>query len=214
MKPILPNTRQRMSGLTMMSRMSAASADLVFFDPQYRGGLDKLAFGNEGARQKGRASLKQMDDRTICAFISQIESILKPSGHLMLWCDKFTIVERRWNSWIFPDDSLEPVDLITWDKCQIGMGYRSRTQTEFLLILQKPPRRAKGVWTRHDIPDNWPEQSDRTGHPHAKPIQLQRALIKATTKRGGVVVDPAAGSYSVMEAANGCGRQFIGCDIG
>jgi site-specific DNA-methyltransferase (adenine-specific) len=214
MKPIVPNTRQRMDGVKMLARMAAASADLVFFDPQYRGGLDRLGYGNEGERQKGRASLKQMDDRTITAFVSAIEFVLKPSAHLMLWCDKFTIVERRWWTWIFPDDSLEPVDLITWDKCRIGMGYRSRTQTEFLLILQKPPKRAKGIWTKHDIPDSWPEHSDRSGHPHAKPIQLQTELIKACTKRGDLVVDPAAGSYSVMEAAHRCGRQFIGCDIG
>jgi hypothetical protein len=32
-------------------------APLVFFDPQYRGVLDMLKYGNEGARQKGRFNL-------------------------------------------------------------------------------------------------------------------------------------------------------------
>ena len=32
----------------------------MFFDPQHRGVLDKLAYGNEGARQKGRVGLPAM----------------------------------------------------------------------------------------------------------------------------------------------------------
>lgn len=50
-------------------------------------------------------------------------------------------------------------------------------------------------------------------HPHAKPIYLQRCLIECVTSEGDVIVDPAAGSYSVMEAALAASRDFEGCDI-
>jgi DNA modification methylase len=33
------------------------------------------------------------------------------------------------------------------------------------------------------------------------------------TKPGGLVVDPAAGSFVVMQAAHSLGRDFVGCDL-
>lgn len=56
---------------------------LHFFDPQYRGVLDKLKYGNEGqARGKARCELTQMDEDTIVNFIKEIDRVLKDSGHL------------------------------------------------------------------------------------------------------------------------------------
>ena len=44
-------------------------------------------------------------------------------------------------------------------------------------------------------------------------MNLQARLIEAVTDLGDVVLDPAAGSYSVMTAAHQVGRRFLGCDI-
>jgi hypothetical protein len=46
-----------------------------------------------------------------------------------------------------------------------------------------------------------------------KPIGLITRLIGAVTKPGDLVVDPAAGSFVVMQAAHKLGRDFVGCDI-
>nr|WP_280523639.1 hypothetical protein [Helicobacter muridarum] len=35
-----------------MQSLESQSVDLCFFDPQYRGVLDKMKYGNEGERQK------------------------------------------------------------------------------------------------------------------------------------------------------------------
>jgi len=50
-------------------------------------------------------------------------------------------------------------------------------------------------------------------HPHSKPIQLQSALINATTHEGDLVLDPASGGFSVYEACQLINRDFIGCDL-
>ena len=47
------NVRHRMDGLDLMGTLSDASVPAVFFDPQYRGVLDKLAYGNEGKARGG-----------------------------------------------------------------------------------------------------------------------------------------------------------------
>jgi hypothetical protein len=40
--------------LALLRSLSGDCTPLVFFDPQYRGVLDKLKYGNEGADRKGR----------------------------------------------------------------------------------------------------------------------------------------------------------------
>ncbi|CEJ16376.1 DNA methyltransferase [Ralstonia solanacearum] len=206
----LANQKTKMDGLKLLSKFPTETVPAVFFDPQYRGVMDKLDYGNEGARQKGRAALSQMSDETIRNFVVEIDRVLCPSGHLLLWVDKFHLVEGI-DAWT-EGTSLETVDLVTWDKGRIGMGYRTRRKSEYLIILQKLPKKAKGHWTSHDIPDVWLEKVGRH-HPHAKPEQLQSAIINAIVKPGDFVVDPASGGFSVMRSAINAGRNFIGCDL-
>jgi site-specific DNA-methyltransferase (adenine-specific) len=92
------------------------------------------------------------------------------------------------------------------------MGYRTRRKAEYLIIFQKSPKRAKGAWLVHDIPDVWLEKI-KLNHPHSKPVQLQSALINATTKEGDLVLDPASGGFSVFSACKILNRNFIGCDL-
>jgi len=211
--PLL-DQRNQANGLEFLFRLPGEIAPLVFFDPEYRGVLDYQGYGNEGARQKGRAALDQMTSDVIAQFIGQIARVLTPRGHLMLWVDKFHVVEGV-TPWLEGLD-LKVVDMITWDKGRIGMGYRTRRRCEYLMVVQKLPVRAKGVWTLHNIPDVWQEKLEKgatTQHAHSKPLGLQAQLIAATTPPGGLVVDPAAGSFSVMKAAHDMGRHFLGCDL-
>jgi site-specific DNA-methyltransferase (adenine-specific) len=107
---------------------------------------------------------------------------------------------------------MHTVDMVVWDKKKMGLGYRTRRQTEYLLVVQKEPIKVKGTWELHDIPDIWVEQAYRN-HPHAKPIELQKQLIMATTEEGDFVCDPASGGYSVFNACQETMRNFVGGDI-
>jgi site-specific DNA-methyltransferase (adenine-specific) len=53
-----------------------------------------------------------------------------------------------------------------------------------LLVLQKPPLRAKATWRDHAIPNRWAEKVDRKIHPHIKPVGLIRRLIAAIYAAG------------------------------
>ena len=207
-----PNVRLAMDGLDFLAMLPEAAFPVAFFDPQYRGVLDKLRYGNEGVqRGRLRCSLEQMPEDTIAQFVRGIDRALMPSGHLFLWMDKFHLCQgfRHW----LDGTALDIVDLINWNKGRMGMGYRSRRVTEYCVVLQKQPLRAKGVWKTHNIPDTWKERADTSEHPHGKPIGLQGELIAAVTHSGDYVIDPAAGSFSVMEAARRRGRNFLGCDL-
>lgn len=208
---LIPNAPNICDGETFLNMLSPSTVSVCFFDPQYRGILDKMSYGNEGvSRGRARSQLQQMPKEQIAKFIKLISDALTPSGHLFLWMDKYELCNGH-HEWI-KGTNLSVVDLITWDKQRMGMGYRSRRYGEHLMVLQKNPRRAKGVWIRHDIPDVWPEKVSAR-HPHAKPVKLQAALIDSVTPPDGIVIDPAAGSYSVLKACMEAGRSFLGCDI-
>lgn len=209
------NTRNRADALELVEATNAP-VKLAFFDPQYRAVLDKLKYGNEGARQKKRAALPQMDESYIARVVEEICRVLTPSGHLMLWLDKFLLV----NGWkqLLGGADLRPVDMIVWDKARMGMGYRSRRQCEYMVVLQKPPIRAKDIWTDHAIadifpPKTWTEKVATVAHPHTKPMGLIERLIDATTLPNDIVLDPAAGSFAVMKVCGARQREFLGGDI-
>lgn len=197
-------------GRALLGALDADAFPLVVFDPQYRGVLDRQSYGNEGARQQERATLPQMGEDLIVDFVRAIDRVLMPSGHLLLWVDKFHLCTGI-AAWL-AGTRLRTVDLLTWNKRRIGMGYRTRRTSEHCLVLQKEPVRAKGVWTAHDIPDVWDEKLE-AGFTHAKPVGLQAALIASVTGPGEVVLDPAAGSYSTLRACERAGRRFLGCDV-
>ena len=209
---LTPNTRLRMDGLEFLAMLPAQAIPAAFLDPQYRGVLEKLAYGNEGKKRgKRRSALQQMTEAVIGRFIRGIDRVLIPSGHLFLWVDKFHLCQGV-RGWVDGTD-LDIVDMLTWDKGTFGMGYRTRRRAEYCVVLQKQPRRAKGVWKTHNIPDVVQERASQREHPHAKPVDLQGELMVAVSHEGDWVIDPAAGSFSVLEAARNCHRNFLGCDL-
>ncbi len=205
------NAKNKANGLELMADINDSCIAAAFFDPQYRGILDKLKYGNEGvSRGRARSSLQQMDEGTIIKFIHEINRVLKASGHLFLWVDKFHLCQGVLD-W-FIETELNLVDLIVWDKEKIGMGYRTRRRSEYLVVFQKSPVKAKSCWKDHTMPDVWKEKVQKI-HPHSKPYELQKRLIAATTIEGDTILDPAAGGFSVLNACVELERKFIGGDI-
>ena len=204
------NCRNRADGKAFLESLSANAFPLCIFDPQYRGVLDRQKYGNEGERQKDRAARVQMSEEVIKSFIAEIDRVLIGSGHLLLWMDKYHLCTGV-GAWL-EGTELQTVDLIVWNKMRIGMGYRTRRTSEYCLVLQKKPLRAKGVWKAHDIPDVWNEKLPSRGG-HAKPVGLQSRLVECLTNPGDVVIDPAAGTFTVLEACRATKRTFLGCDL-
>lgn len=203
------NVPQAGDALALLRSLSGRCTPLVFFDPQYRGVLDKLKYGNEGARQRGRFNLPPMTNSYIDACCREAVRVLMPSGYLLRWTDTFHLCEGDH----LRVTEIKCVDLIAWDNLRPGNGYRSRRRGDYLLVLQKPPIVARKTWRDRTICNRWPEKVDRKLHRHIKPIGLITRLIDSVTKPGDLVVDPAAGSFVVLRAAQQLGRDFVGCDI-
>ena len=78
--------------------------------------------------------------------------VLTPSGYLMRWIDTFGLCEAHH---LRIADIIKCVDLIAWDNCRIGNGYRSRRRGDYLLVLQKKPVAAQSTWRDHGLRDQW-----------------------------------------------------------
>jgi site-specific DNA-methyltransferase (adenine-specific) len=211
-----PNIAQHGDALMLLRSLPDGVAPLTWFDPQHRSTLDRLKFGNAGERQRGRAQLPAMSEEYIDTCCIEIARVLRPSGYLALWTDTYRLVEGHHLR--IPRAALAPVDLIAWDNQRIGMGKRSRHRGDYVIVLQRPPLKARATWRDHSISSRWAEKIDlkrypRKLYPHTKPIGLIKRLIAAVTEVGDLVVDPAAGSYTAMHAAHQLGRNFIGCDL-
>ena len=88
------DVRLQMEGLHLLAALPEDSIPVVIFDPQYRGVLEHLAYGNEGeTRGSPRRALRQMTEE-IPEFVRAIDRVLMPSGHLFLWMDKY----HHWQS--------------------------------------------------------------------------------------------------------------------
>lgn len=211
-----------MDGLTLLENLPSCSIDACFFDPQYRAGLDKLKFGNEGkSRMIQRSKLSQMSNEVIVKFIQGIFVALKPSSYVFIWVDKFTVAEGIHLQWMTnaldkSETGLILVDMICWDKQSFGMGARSRRTNEFLLVYQKYPKTTKN-WKDKGIKDTYsekiPNPRNKKLHAHRKPIGLTTRLIKSVVPRNGIVLDPCSGSFSTFTACKDATVDFIGCDL-
>jgi site-specific DNA-methyltransferase (adenine-specific) len=207
------NTAQQGDALALLQSLPNSCARLAFFDPQHRENLNKLKYGNEGARQRERCKLPQMSSEYIDACGCEFARVLMPSGYLMQWVNAFQLGS---GAHLRLADVSRAVDIIAWDNLRISNGYRARRRGDYLVALQKPPIKARATWrTKPTIPDRWVEKiiRPRKQHPHINPIGLISALIAAITSPGDLVVDPAAGSFVVIHAAQQLGRDFIGCDM-
>lgn len=198
--------------MQLLQTLDSSTVSCCFFDPQYRGGLDTINYGNEGMRQVERSKLPQMSNDFIEKCLGQIHRVLKPSGHLFMWADSFSIASGL-ATHLAASTGLNVVDLIVWDKQTFGMGYRSRRTCEYLLVLQKAPKRVKGVWKNHSIRDIWPEKVDTKQHVHKKPENLLKTLVECVTEEDDIVLDPCAGSFVLLDICLKTKRNFIGTDI-
>lgn len=203
------NAAQRGDALTLLQSLPDCCRPLVFFDPQHRAVLDRLKFGNEGARQRGRYRLPQMTEGYIDNCCREIARVLVPSGYCMRWIDTFGLCEGLY---LHVADVLKPVDLIAWDSLRPGMGKRTRRRGDYLLILQKFPVHAR-TWRDHGISSRWVEKVDRRLHPAYQANWTYPAIDRRDHGNGRSRRRPRRRLLCRDGAAHELGRNFVGCDL-
>lgn len=108
---------------------------------------------------------------------------------------------------------------LVWNK---GVGVLGRSDYHYahepILYAAKPPGRGKGRSRWYGGRDqtsvlDFPRPRACAEHPTIKPVALLEALLKNSTERGDIVIDPFLGSGSTLIAAERLGRRCVGVEL-
>lgn len=100
-------------------------------------------------------------------------------------------------------ESLDKDGRIVWAKS--GRPYLKR------YLHEQKGTLASSMWT--DIPPISAQASERLGYPTQKPERLLERIIKASSNKGDLVLDPFCGCGTAMAIAHRLERKWIGIDI-
>lgn len=107
-------------------------------------------------------------------------------------------------------------NLLVWDKSNMsGTPNKYYMQKcEFILMLSKRPARNindMGTSNLLKCPNIIGKGEDY--HPTAKPVSLMEVLIRNSSNKGDIVLDPFCGGGSTLVAARNLARHYIGFEI-
>lgn len=119
------------------------------------------------------------------------------------------------------------LNICVWNKTNAGMGSLYRSQHELICVfkngtaphvnniqLGRYGRNRSNVWTYAGVNTFKADRLDELRmHPTVKPVALIADAMRDCSKRGGIVLDPFAGSGSTIIAAEETGRVGYAMDL-
>jgi DNA modification methylase len=169
------------------------SADVLVTDPPY-GIRWKINAYNPGQSHNGIGG----DHDTTC----RDEALQK-------WGNKSAIVFGAWKAQL-PQAKQTLIWRKPVDSGVIGSTTGYRTDVELIFLAGQWPRRPASRSSVVETNRGAQSYLKRSGHPHAKPVDLLVYLIEWTT---GTVADPFAGIGSTLIAAKRLSRRAIGVEL-
>ena len=224
----------------VLAELPEHSIDMVFADPPYNlsnGGFTvhagKQVSVNKGDWDKSRGFAK--DYAFHYAWLEACRRVLKPAGTLWVSGTYHSIYQcghavQSLNYHVLND--------IAWYKPNAAPNLSCRMFTaahETLLWVRKekkakhtynyeemregdwahdfikvPIKQMRSVWSVN-TPKPWEKKFGK--HPTQKPLDLLDRIVRASTQKGDIVLDPFTGSSTTGLAAKQNGRKFIGIDM-
>ncbi len=140
----------------------------------------------------------------------------------IVWCYTGPSNTKRWfprkhdtilfyakgDSWTFNGDDVK-IPYIKRDTGKTSGIFKSRA------ILSEKGKISEDYWLedRDGMTPVGRKKRERTGYPTQKPLALYRRIIKASSNKGDIVLDPFCGCATTPIAAEQLERQWIGMDI-
>jgi DNA modification methylase len=191
--------------------MRQEKAAMVFTDPPY------ALFGNSTGVGK------IADDKMVRPFFRQVlaecRRVTRPQGHVYLCCD--------WHSAMTIEAmgrevKLAAKNLIVWDKGDGGVGGMYQNCHELVWFFANSPEQTTTIKTSaaerpvNGVPNIWRFSRIPTAereHNAAKPVEMIKVPVGASSDTGDTVLDLFAGSGSTLIAADDLKRTFYGMEI-
>jgi site-specific DNA-methyltransferase (adenine-specific) len=189
--------------------LPSGSADLLITDPAYESLEKHRAIGTTTRLKHSKASSNDWFDifpnSRFPELFDAAYRVLKKNAHLYVFCDAETMFVAKPIGEATGFKFWKP---LIWDKRTIGMGYHYRARYETILFFEKGRRRLSDL----GVADIIEAPRVRNGYPSEKPVQVGEVLVRQSSVRGDVVIDPFMGSGAFGVAAIKMGRNFAGTD--
>lgn len=198
----------------LMKSVKDKSVDVVFTDPPYK---DYQSMRVEERQKKIEVGGFSWDH-----LFQDISRVLKPGRHFYVWCcnrsykDAYEALEKT--------KGLKYKNMIIWVKSNHGSGDLKSgyaPQHEICIYGHKGNGRHFEKGTKR-ISDVLYKKNDdgcigfykkvspkKGGHPTIKPVEIIEEMLKRSSKKNEIVLDPYGGSFSTMKACMNLGRRSI-----
>lgn len=119
-------------------------------------------------------------------------------------------------AWVYNSNTAKQHRLITWWNCKpimerIGQPYKNPTDKRIKKrIAEGKQARLYDWWEINQV-----KNVSKKGNPHPCPIpyEVAKRIVLTTTNEGDLVIDPFAGSGTILQAAKDAGRDYLGFEI-
>lgn len=213
------------------------SVNLVLTDPPYGLGYVSNIPGSKQWNSTGKTESRfekplagddpaENDAMAWHAFFEHCHRVLKPDSYCVLHCT-VPFVGQKWDA--IEKSGLKYKGTVAWNKrFAIGgdlKGAMKRNWEPIVYLAKGKPSmntlevvRKGNVVERERISeiDDWVfmlKKPERCGHPTQKPLSLTKRFILGMTQEGNTVLDPFAGSGTVLVAAESLQRNSIGIEL-
>jgi DNA modification methylase len=141
--------------------------------------------------------------------ISYPEETINILGKILDKCEQVV-------SWVYPSNTAKQSRLITWWGCKpdlrkVGQNYKNPTDKRIAKrIAEGKTARLYDWWEINQV-----KNVSKKDNPHPCPIPYEVAerIILITTNEGDLVIDPFAGSGTILLAAKNNHRRYLGFEI-
>ena len=212
-------TEKLMQGdcLTLMSKLPDKSVDLIVSDPPYK----VTARGNSGTSGgilKEKINKKGMvfaeNNIEIESWLPELYRVLKDKGHAYIMTNNKNISNYLR---VIEESNFHFVKCLIWVKDNKIMGQFYMGQFEYIIFLRKGKAKRINHCGTSDV-INVPNKKEKGKdgkplHPTEKPVKLMSILIKNSSNKGDVILDPFMGIGSTGVAAKQLKRNFIGMEL-
>lgn len=196
------------------------SIDLIATDPPYListtnggGTINKVMHLNKSLEDLKKVDITKGYD--IELFGNEFVRIMKEIN-IYIWCNKAQI-PAYFNFYVNKHKC--KFDILCWHKTNAMPTYSNKylSDTEYCLYFRKGkgkcfPQSYGDAKTYYIAPKNVADKK-RFGHPTIKPLDFTEKIIRNSTKKDAIVLDPFMGSGTTGAACLNTGRKFIGIEL-
>ena len=202
--------------MNILRSLPDESVDLCVSDPPYlvtaRGNA-----GNSGGMLKkdiyNSGKVFEHNDIDIEEYLPELYRVLKDGSHCYLMCNHVNLVHFLK---VIDESKFHFIKCLVWEKLNKIMGTFYMNCFEYILFMRKGravPINDCGCGDILSFPNVKTKRNGENIHDSQKPVALMQVLIKNSSQRGDIVLDPFIGSGTTAIAAYKTGRHYIGCEI-